>query len=58
MLSDRQKYANEGSINFSPFSSILLGGLVKLRGTYDSSFSFLFFSFPFFLQDSTPKLEL
>ena len=49
-ISDRQKSANEGSINFSPFSRILCGGLVKLHGTYD--FVFLI------LQDSTPKVEL
>ena len=42
--------ANEASINFSPFSRILLGGLVKLHGTYN------FFSR--ILQDSTPKVEL
>ena len=50
MFSDRQKSVDEGSIQFSPFSRILLGGLVKLRGTYNFSF--------FFLHDSTPKVEL
>ena len=49
-ISDKQKSANEASINFSPFSRILLGGLVKLHGTYN------FFSR--ILQDSTPKVEL
>ena len=29
MFSDRQKSANESSINFSPFSRILPGGLVN-----------------------------
>ena len=53
MFSDRQKSVDEGSIQFSPFSRILLGGLVKLRGTYNFSF---FCSL--LLHDSTPKVEL
>ena len=46
------KSANEGSVNFSPFSRNLLGGPLSYAEPAISLFLFIL------LQDSTPKVEL